>query len=454
MKWQDEVIQAGGEVFEVGGTVRDGFIGREIKDRDFLITGIPMPNLQVMLGKFGRVSQVGKSFGVLKFNPTTSSSTTYDLAIPRREISTGTGHRDFTVEYDYTLPVEHDLARRDFTINAMARNVRTGDIVDPFHGREDLQKGVLRQVFPNSFVEDPLRLLRAVQFAARFNLTIDPETYAGMIEHAKLIETVSTERIIEELAKLLSAEKPSLGFYMMADVGILRYIFPELEACRGIAQAKQENDDVFRHTMRVLDAARSDDHIRHKNDLNLLFAAIYHDVGKPHTRLFDEAEGRETFYGHQIVSKRIAKRRLRELKVSTIGVDYKLVCHLVEHHMFETKAYFTDKAIRRFINKIGKDEISLLMDLRLADNRGGKYPAGIKGVLRLQKRIQEELDKKPPFGPKDLAIGGLDLMELGIPSGPLMGQILNHLAQLCLDDPALNERESLIELAKEFPITS
>lgn len=450
MKWQASVLSAGGRLFDVGGSVRDRLLGHAHKDHDYLVTGIPMAQLRALLAPFGKVMLVGKAFGVLKFNPHQAPDATLDIAIPRKEVSTGVGHRDFEVTYDHTLPVEVDLARRDFTINAMACDVQTGALIDPFHGVQDLHDRILRQVFPNAFPEDPLRLLRAIQFATRFGLTIEPDTRAALTTHAALIRTVSAERIIEEIAKLFRAAKPSAGFYLMAETGLLPHLFPELEACRGVAQDKRAGDDVFHHTMRVLDAARADPAVDHRGDLTLLFAALYHDVGKPHTCQFDPAVGRVTFYGHQLVSKRIARSRLRELKVSLLGVDAKKVCRLVEHHMFETKAFFTDKAIRRFVNKIGEDLIWWLLDLRLADNRGGKYPDGIKGVVRLKKRIAEELAKKPPFGPKDLVVTGHDLMAIGIPAGPQMGLLLKRLVDLCIDDPALNTKEALLALAQQM----
>lgn len=452
--WQTTVVQAGGGLYEVGGAVRDALLGLPVKDRDYLVTRLPLAQLQTLLTPYGRVNLVGKSFGVVKFSPHHDPDVTHDIAIPRQEMSTGVGHRDFAVTYDHTLPVEVDLQRRDFTINAMARDLVTGALIDPFHGAADARARTLRQVFPDAFVEDPLRLLRAIQFTARFGLTIEPVTRAALQEHAALIASVSSERIVEEIAKLFRAQRPSVGFYLMAETGLLRHVFPELEACRGVPQDKQKDDDVFHHTMRVLDAARSDPEVAQRGNLTLLFAALYHDVGKPATRRFDPEEQRITFFGHHLVSKRIAKKRLRDLKVSLLGVDVTTVCRLVEQHMFETKANFTDKAIRRFVQKVGPDLIHLLLDLRLADNRGGKYPAGIKGVTRLKQRITAELAKKPPFGPKDLVITGHDLMHLGIPAGPQMGALLKTLVSLCVDDPALNEKTRLLELARQMTANS
>jgi len=447
-----EIHRAGGKVFEVGGTIRDRLMGRENehKDRDLLVTGIPINDLTKLLKGFGDVFTVGKSFGVIKFYPSGDKETCFDIALPRREVSTGVGHRDFHVDFDPNLPVEVDLSRRDFTINAMAMELATGHVIDPFSGEADLKARLLRMVSQQAFEEDPLRMLRGIQFAARFQLTFEPETWESMKTHAELIRTVSPERVSEELKKLLSAERPSIGFIMMRDTGLLKPIFPELAENVGVEQGnKFHNDDVFMHTMRVLDASRHDEAIPFAGDLELVLAALFHDVGKARTKGFDAEKNRMTFYGHQLLSKRMAKKRMNALKMTTLGVNPDRVAHLVEHHMFQTKAHFTERSIRRFINKIGPEHILKLVDLRLADNRGGKYPEGIKGVLRLRKKIQDELDKKTPLGVRDLAVSGTDLMEIGIPEGPQIGNMLKDLVEVILDEPEKNTKEILLEIAKE-----
>lgn len=445
-----KIWEAGGEIFFVGGCVRDDLLGQPSKDRDILVTRIPMDRLIALLKPLGKVALVGKSFGVLKFSPHETPDVTFDIALPRTEKSTGTAHREFEVTYDAMLPVEVDLARRDFTINAMARNLRTGELIDPFHGQEDLRNRVLKQVFLQAFPEDPLRILRGIQFAARFGLTLEAQTAASMREHAELLRTISGERIIEEITKLFKALKPSVGFIMMRDLGILPVVVPELAANVGVEQDKQAGDDVFAHTMRVIDAARDDPKVRHAGELHLMLAALFHDVGKARTRQFDPKVGRITFYGHQLVSKRQARKRLEDWRCQTVGADPARVLNLIEHHMFETKSFFSDKAIRRFIHKVGKEDILLLMDFRLADNRGGKHPNSIGGVEKLRKRVQEELDRKAPFGPKDLVIRGDDLMGIGVKPGPLMGYIIAQCVDLVLDEPERNTKEDLLALAAQI----
>ena len=450
MRVIEALHDAGGEVYEVGGPVRDELMGRESKDHDYLVRHLSVKQIQNLLEPFGTVTLIGRSFGVVKFTPHGERAATVDIALPRKEMSTGEGHRDFEVDFDPELAVEDDLGRRDFTINAMARNLNDGKIIDPFNGQKDLKERTLRQVFHDAFKEDPLRLMRAVQFAARLNLKIEDKTWEAMREHAPLIKTVSKERIAEEIGKLMTAEKPSHGFRLMRDCGLLKHVLPELEAIVGIDQNKQPGEDVFDHTMRVLDAARGDSAIKHPGDLDLMFAALLHDTGKSKTKRYHEPSERVVFFGHQIASKRLARRWMERTKISTLGVNSEKVCKLIEHHMFETKAYFTDKAIRRFIAKVSPELIFLLMDLRLADNRGGKHPTGIKGVQKLAKRIKTEMDRKPPFGPKDLAVGGHELMDLGVPEGPQIGQTLNALVQLVLDNPELNTKEQLLALAKNM----
>lgn len=444
------LLDAGAEIYEVGGPVRDQLMGRAVKDRDFLIRHLSVNQIKKILEPFGQVTLAGKSFGVIKFTAHNEKNLVVDFALPRKEKSIGVGHKDFDVDFDPELTVAEDLGRRDFTVNAMAKEILSGKIIDPYDGQTDLENKILKQVFPSAFKDDPLRLMRAIQFAARFEFEIEDETWKSMIKHAELISTVSAERIAEEIGKLLTAQKPSVGFRYMRDCGLLNHVIPELNALVGIEQDKQPGEDVFDHTMRVLDAARTDSAIEHAGDIDLMVAALLHDIGKAKTSRYHEPSRRIVFFSHQIVSKKMAKLWLKKMKMTTIGVDTEKVLSLIEHHMFETKAFFTDKAIRRFISKVGPDLIFTLLDLRLADNRGGKHPAGIKGALRLKKRIKEEIDRKPPFSTKDLAISGYDLIDMGIPEGPKIGMILSNLVYLVLDNPELNTREHLLALSSNM----
>lgn len=443
------LLNAGGEVYQVGGPVRDFFLNRATKDNDLLVRKLPLEKLKLLLVPFGKMALVGKSFGVLKFQPHDNPQQEYDIALPRKERSTGPKHTDFEVDFDPELSVEEDLGRRDFTINAMALRLSDGLLIDPFGGSSDLQNKILRLVFEKAFEEDPLRLLRAVQFAARFEMAIEEKTWALMKKEAEKIKTVSDERIIEEIRKLLLAQKPSRGFDLMRDCGLLPHIFPDIANLVGVAQDKLPNDDVYGHTMRVLDSVARDEHVEQPGDLELMFAALFHDAGKAPTRKYDAQKDRTVFYGHQHVSKKMWKIWSKKMKVTVLGLEPKNVAILIDNHMFETKSFYTDKAIRRFVNKISPDLIYKLLDLRLADNRGGKHPNSIGGVVKMRKRVREELAKKPPFGPKDLALNGHDLMTLMVPAGPQMGNVIKQLVEIVLDDPNLNTKEALIKIVQQ-----
>jgi len=443
-------MDAGGDLYEVGGPVRDRLLGKTVKDHDILCRNLSMKQITSTLAPYGKVAAVGKSFGVIKFFPHRASNLSIDIALPRKECSTGTGHRDFDVDFDPSISVEEDLGRRDFTINAMAMSLSDDRIIDPYDGRLDLENRVLRMVFPGAFSEDPLRLVRAIQFTARLGLTIETETWKSMCKNAALIGTVSSERISMEIIKLMDAPRPSVGFDLMFESGLLQHVLPELVAIKGIEQDKQPGEDVYDHTMRVLDAARSDPNVEHRGDMVLLFAALLHDIGKARTARHHPEAKRIVFFGHQIVSARLARRWMNRMKLTSSGIDTESVLKLIENHMFETKSFYTDRAIRRFISKIGKEIIFKLMDMRLSDNRGGKHPHGIKGVQKLRKRIRDEIAKKPPFGPGDLAINGHDLITMGLAEGPAIGRILKALVEIVLDDPALNERDKLLALTQKI----
>ncbi|MGH8004504.1 MAG: CCA tRNA nucleotidyltransferase, partial [Limisphaerales bacterium] len=388
--------------------------------------------------KFGYVDLVGRFFGVIKFTDK-ETGVTFDISLPRKEKSTGVGHKDFEVDFDPLLPVETDLGRRDFTINAMALEVAAQKLIDPFSGVADLKAKLIRQVFPQAFEEDPLRMLRAVQFASRFNFEIESKTWEHLCTSVKSIETVAAERIAEELNKLiLLSPKPSVGFKLMERSGLLKIILPELAEGVGVTQpGGYHRWEVYEHTLYVVDAAPP--------KLAVRWAALLHDVAKPRTKVAT-GEG-ATFYGHEKLGSKMAKQMLRRLKYSNDFIDQ--VFLLVDKHMFTTQV--TDKGLRRLIRKVGPDLVFDLLDLRRADVVGQGMGGKTDDVDELETRIKAELEKKPPFNVKDLAVTGHDIMEnLQIPAGPEVGKVLNYLLEQVLDDPALNEKSSLLKLAKDY----
>lgn len=435
-----EAILKKGKLYEVGGAVRDRLLGipRTQKDTDYLVTGIPLAELVALLKKFGYVDLVGRFFGVIKFTDR-ESGTTFDISLPRKEKSTGTGHKDFEVDFDPALPVETDLGRRDFTINAMAFDVAAQKLIDPFGGRNDIKAKLVRQVFEQAFEEDPLRMLRAIQFASRFNFEIEPKTWEHLVASVRLIETVSAERIAEELNKLiLLSSKPSVGFKLMEKSGLLKILLPELAEGVGVSQpGGYHRWEVFEHTLYVVDAAPPKLHLR--------WACLLHDVAKPRTKV-ETGEG-ATFYGHEKLGSKMTKQILRRLKYSNDFIDQ--VFLLVDKHMFTTQV--TDKGVRRLIRKVGPELVFDLLDLRRADVAGQGMGGKTDDVDELEARIKAELEKRPPFSVRDLAVSGHDVMEhLQVPAGPAVGKVLNHLLEQVLDDPTLNEKSALLKLAKDY----
>jgi tRNA nucleotidyltransferase (CCA-adding enzyme) len=441
----DETVNAilgKGMIYEVGGAVRDKMLGQntEVKDRDYLVCGIPYLELSHILREFGQVDLVGRSFGVIKFTQFRGDKKwTFDIALPRKELSTGLGHKDFSVTFEPNLKIEDDLMRRDFTINAMAISLDNDELIDPFGGQLDLKNKVIRMVSANSFLEDPLRMLRAVQFAARFEFEIEPDTFSAMKKHAPLIESVSSERITEELNKMLvRADRPSIGFRLMQSSGLLKYILPEIEEMVGVDQpGGYHKYDVFEHTLYTIDAA--------PKALQVRLAALFHDVSKPGTRRV--TGDKATFYGHEKLGARTAAAVMKRLRYSADIIQS--VSTLVDKHMFTTDV--TEKGMRRLIRRVGKELIFDLLDLRRADVEAQGMGGTTDDVDRFEDEIVRELEKKPPISVKDLALNGHDIMTIfELPESPLVGKVLNYLLEKVLDEPNDNTREKLTEFARSY----
>jgi len=440
-----EVLKRG-KIYEVGGVVRDRIISPVLpdKDADYLVTGMSLEDLCSVLKGYGKVDLVGKSFGVIKFTPdkrfsANGKTPTFDLALPRKEYSTGAGHRDFKVDFDYNLKVEDDLSRRDFTINAMAYDLAARKLVDPLGGKKDVKRGLIRMTNRDSFKDDPLRMLRGIQFAARFEFELEKETFESLCRNVQLIRTVSPERIQEEINKLLTrAKRSSIGFRLMRKTGLLKEIFPELETGVEVEQpGGYHRYDVFEHSIITVDNAPM--------ELGLRLASLFHDVSKPETK--SPTETGATFYGHEKKGAKATQRILQRLRYSNEIISK--VVLLVEKHMFTTGV--TDKGLRRLINRVGIENIFDLLELRRADiiaqGRGGDTFE----VDEFENRIRMEMDKKPPFGLKDLKVAGNDIMkEFNLAPGPLIGRVLNHLMERVLDEPEFNQEDKLLKEAQEF----
>lgn len=445
----DAVREADGRVYMVGGTLRDFLLGKTCKDLDLLVTGLPQNDLIRLLRRRGRVQRVGQAFGVLKFVPRGWDGSPIDIALPRVETSTGVGHRDFAVAFDHTLPVETDLARRDFTINAMALDLLDERLIDPFGGRADLEARVLRQVSPLAFPEDPLRMLRGVQFASRFGLRLEPETRSAMTTHAASISTVAPERVAMELQKLFQAPKPSHGFILMHEVRLLPHLFPEIDRLTTVhdARSSASQDDVsleaslFGRSMRRLDAVQQGAALVHRGDLHVLLAALWLDC---------QPDGNKQPNVRQTPLRwaaDLAQERLEALRATTIGVRPALVTALLKGSEVEVDALAQAGSLRRFAHRLGRDVAFMVLDLRMAERLANHPEQGIDDLLDVRRRLRAEIEQGSPLTLKDLAINGDDLRQIGVAPGPAMGQILNDLLHSVLDDPSRNTREELLAAA-------
>ncbi len=348
--------------------------------------------------------------------------------------------RPHRVEFGDTI--ELDLARRDFTVNAMAWGARAGEtpaLVDPYGGLADIDGRVLRAVGDpgTRFREDALRMVRAVRLATILGLVVESSTLAALADHAELVAHLSGERIATELDKLLAARTPSVGLRLLHDTGLLTSISTELASQRGIPQNKVPGEDLWDHTMRTVDAAPAGRPV-------VRLAALLHDIGKPATF----AEGH--FLSHDAVGATLAGALLDRLRAPRAVRDR--VVALVGQHMFSYEPNWSDAAIRRFIGKmeaLDPGALDELLLLREADNVGSGLPVGAGRMDELRARIAAELAADVVLDRHGLAIDGGDLIaELGLDEGPLLGRILENLLERVIVDPALNDRPTLLLLAQ------
>lgn len=347
----------------VGGWVRDRLLGRESKDLDLEVFGVPAEPLRRLLESIARVETVGESFQVYKLEH-------LDVSLPRRESKAGRGHRGFDVAGDPSMSIVEAARRRDFTINAISWDPLTDEYLDPFEGRRDLERNLLRLVDPRTFPDDSLRVLRAVQFAARFELEMDEAT--ATLCRTIPLDDLPAERVWGEFEKLLTAGKPSIGFALARDLLVVEKLFPELLALIGCPQEPEwhPEGDVWVHTLQVIDQARTRvDDLPRPQQLTIMLGAVCHDFGKPLTTAF--LDGRIRSIDHEEQGVAPATRFLDRLNMRTIdGYDVRQqVLGLVAQHLkpgmwFKARAEVGDGAFRRLAQKV---DLELLARLAKAD---------------------------------------------------------------------------------------
>ena len=427
-----------GSAFYVGGYVRDQILNRDNKDIDIEIHGIAPNKLQELLSTFGPCETKGVSFGVYGIK-----HYDLDISLPRSESSSGRGHRDFEVFVDPYLGVEKASARRDFTINAMMQDVLTGEIIDCHGGQQDLQNKIIRHVDDITFLDDPLRVLRAAQFAARFDFDIAPETIA-LCRKADLT-ALPAERIQTELEKaLLKAEKPSIFFESLRQMDQLDYWFPELKNLIGVPQAPSHHPegDVWNHTMLVIDeAAKVKDKV--SNPLGFMLSAVYHDIGKPHTTTQDD-KGYHSYDHHGAGEKMVPNIPYIKDKGLSKYVANMVGLHMEPHLLLQSSTKITSYC-RMFDKSVNpRDLIYLSQCDKLG--RGGAPRDYSESRTRLLHYLSlyEERMRHP-------CVTGQDLIDMGYKPGILFKQAMgmSHNFQLCGTSKEQAFNQILSFMAKE-----
>ena len=432
------------DAYLVGGAVRDEQLGLESKDADFVVPGVDYDGLRRVLELHGRVEELevaGRRVGARLYpndrNVRAAAPAGIEFAPPRGERSTGPGRHDFEIVADPSLSIEDDLARRDFTVNAVARRLETGDLVDPFGGVDDLKNGILRTVGPRSFAEDPLRIVRGLRLVSQLGLTPDEGTLQQMRDEADSVRLVSGERIggglhadgLGELSKLLLGAQPARALRLARDTGVLTALLPELAPTIGFVQdSKRQHLPLDEHIFEVVQAAADAD-----ASLAVRLGALLHDAGKP------GADG-----DHAERGARLADQALGRLRYPARLRTY--VTRLVRAHAFPL-GEVDERFARRFLREHGDELAFDLVAHKEADLRGKRVPqAELDAAARLRRLLEQE--RVHPHRLEDLAVDGSDLLQIGYSEGPDLGRALESLLDAVVEHPELNTRETLLDRAR------
>ena len=444
------IKDAGGRALLIGGCVRDALMGKQPKDWDLEVYNLAPERVREVLDQVGPVNAVGESFTVYKLGRD------IDVSIPRRERKSGRGHKAFVIEGDPAMSFEEATRRRDFTINGILQDPLTGELIDPFDGRRDIEQRVLRAVSAETFVEDSLRVLRAAQFASRFQFEIDPDTV--QLCRAIDLSDLPSERIWGELEKLLlQSSKPSIGLEWLRKLGVVEKLFPEIQSLIGVPQDPEwhPEGDVFVHTQLVIDRARElVDDLSYARQVTVMLAALAHDFGKPPTTQF--LEGRWRSRGHEEAGVPPTESFLDRINVHTIdGYDVRSqVIALVREHLkpgefYKKRDEVGEGAFRRLARRC---EPSLLYRVAKADSLGRNADwvpreqwYGSEAQEWFIERTRElEVEQRPP----DPILLGRHLLELGVEPGPVMGEITRAVYEMQLDGSVRTLEDAVVEAEK------
>jgi tRNA nucleotidyltransferase/poly(A) polymerase len=423
-------------IYLVGGAVRDLILARPIENWDFTTNATPEEILKMFPDAFYNNIYGTVSIPIKLTTNNHSKKTIFEITPFRKESDYSDFRHPQKVEWAKTI--EEDLARRDFTINAIAYDGEK--LIDPFNGQEDIKNKLIRAVGDpdKRFSEDALRLLRAIRFASQLGLMIEEKTRNSIEKNASLITKISWERIRDEFLKILGSPHPSEGILFLRNTKLLFYILPELDVCFSIPQKSPKRHhiyDVGTHLVMSLNHCQSPDPITR-------FATLIHDIGKAKTFKKDEKNGLITFYNHEVVGKKLATAVAERFRLSNKQKE-KLI-RLVEYHQFTVSELQTDKAIRRFIRNVGKEYLDDIIALRFADRIGsGAKPDSWRFKL-FRKRLIEL--QKEPFKITDLKINGHDVMQiLGLKPEPKVGEVLKKIFEQVVDGKLKNDRELLLQ---------
>ena len=428
------LTRAGFENYLVGGCVRDILLNRTPKDWDFTTNAAPEEIQKVFPDSFyendfGTVG-VKTLLGIIEVTPYRLESGYSDARHPDK------------VEWGETI--EEDLARRDFTINALAYSIEKNDLVDPFEGQTDLKRKLIKTVGrpEERFREDALRMFRALRLASELDFALELETQTAIQENSKLLEKISKERVRDEFIKIIMSDNPGVALELSARLGILKYISEEFEKGIGVEQNKAHAYTVWEHLLRSLNHAAAK-----KFPLHVRLAALFHDIGKPHTKNFKNGEA--TFYGHEVVGAKLAKKILEDLRMSK-DITEKVVKLVRWHMFFSDTEQISLSAVRRLVRNVGPDLVWDLMNTRVADRIGTGRPKEQPYRLRKYKSMIEEV-MRDPISVKQLKVNGENIMKLTkTAGGPYVGFILEVLLSEVLEDPNKNTKENLEKRIQEL----